>query len=101
MLLYCSGGKITDQSKKNRTAHNERFYFQKWTGRLLLGLFPSILADESSQVAAVGSLAAESVAGAAFAAVGDELGDSRGDSLLLFHIIKLVIHFLTPLVGEW
>ena len=74
--------------------------FQKWTERLLLSLFPGFLADESGQVAAVGSLAAESVAGAAFFAIGDELSDSRGDGFLLFHIIKFVIHFLTPLVGS-
>ena len=67
--------------------------FYKWTGSLLLSFFPGLFADESGQVATISSLAAESVAGAAFAAIGDELSDSRGDGFLLFHIIKFVIHF--------
>ena len=63
-----------------------------YSGNSDIGLFPSSLADKSSQVAAISGLGAECITFVARLAVGNFFLDFGGNVALCLDIIELVLH---------
>jgi len=64
--------------------------------RSAVGFVPDGFADESSQAAAVGGFAFESITGVAFGLEGHTFQDFSFDMGLAFDVVKFVFHCCPP-----